>query len=87
MQTVAETSLFVKQAAEERSELIDFLAVNPQAGDEIPGAGGRIRVGNFREIAGAQDVRGRYQSPTSIELRSHHILNALSCAFASKSYH
>ncbi|WP_245484207.1 MULTISPECIES: hypothetical protein [unclassified Mesorhizobium] len=30
---------------------------------------------------------GRYQSPTSIELRSHHILNALSCAFASKAYH
>lgn len=45
MQTVAETSLFVKQATalftdDERGDLIDFLATNPQAGDEIPGAGG-----------------------------------------------
>ncbi|MEO5756378.1 MAG: hypothetical protein ABIQ51_05925 [Mesorhizobium sp.] len=40
MQKVAETSLFIKQAAEvftedERKELIDFLAANPQVGDEI----------------------------------------------------
>jgi hypothetical protein len=45
MQTVAETPLFIKQAAElfsddERKELIDFLAANPQVGDEIPGTGG-----------------------------------------------
>lgn len=52
MQTVAETSLFVKQAAalftdDERKDLIDFLATNPQAGDEIPGAGGvrKLRFG------------------------------------------
>lgn len=52
MQTVAETSLFVKQAAalftdDERKDLIDFLATHPQAGDEIPGAGGvrKLRFG------------------------------------------
>lgn len=45
MQTVAETPLFIKQAAElfsedERKELIGFLAAYPQVGDEIPGSGG-----------------------------------------------
>lgn len=52
MQTVAETPLFTKQAAElftegERNELIDFLASNPLVGDEIPGAGGvrKVRFG------------------------------------------
>ncbi|SCX32201.1 Toxin HigB-2 [Agrobacterium sp. DSM 25558] len=52
MQTVAETSLFVKQATalftdDERRDLIDFLATHPQAGDEIPGAGGvrKLRFG------------------------------------------
>lgn len=44
--------MFVKQAVElftedERKELIDFLAANPQAGDEIPGTGGvrKVRFG------------------------------------------
>lgn len=52
MQTIAETPLFIKQAAElfsedERKELIDFLAANPQVGDEIPGTGGvrKMRFG------------------------------------------
>lgn len=52
MQTVAETPLFIKQAAglftdEERADLISFLAANPQTGDEIPGAGGvrKLRFG------------------------------------------
>lgn len=52
MQTVAETPLFIKQAAElfsedERTELIEFLAANPEVGDEIPGAGGvrKMRFG------------------------------------------
>ena len=52
MQTVAETPLFIKQAAElfsedERKELIDFPAANPQVGDEIPGTGGvrKMRFG------------------------------------------
>ena len=52
MQTVAETPLFTKQAAElfteeERTELIDFLATNPEVGDEIPGTSGvrKVRFG------------------------------------------
>lgn len=52
MQTVVETPLFIKQAAElfdenERNELIDVLAANPQAGDEIPGTSGvrKMRFG------------------------------------------
>lgn len=52
MQTVAETPTFSRQAdklfdEDERRELIDFLAVNPTAGDEIPGTGGvrKLRFG------------------------------------------
>lgn len=52
MQTVAETPIFTKQAAElfteeERTELIDFLAPNPEVGDEIPGTSGvrKVRFG------------------------------------------
>ncbi|TIO70151.1 type II toxin-antitoxin system RelE/ParE family toxin [Mesorhizobium sp.] len=60
MQAVAETPLFIKQAAElfteeERTELIDFLAANPQAGDEIPGAGG---VRKLRFAAKGKGKRG-----------------------------
>lgn len=47
--TVAETPLFLKQAeavwsAGERSEFIDFIAGNPEAGDLIPGTGGIRKV-------------------------------------------
>lgn len=52
MQTVAETPLFSRQAdklfsEDERRELIDHLAENPLAGDEIPGTGGvrKLRFG------------------------------------------
>ncbi len=52
MQTVCETPLFTKQAAEifapeERADLIAFLAGNPLAGDEMPGCGGvrKLRFG------------------------------------------
>ncbi len=52
MQTVAETPLFSRQADRlfsevERRELIDYLAENPLAGDEIPGTGGvrKLRFG------------------------------------------
>jgi mRNA-degrading endonuclease RelE of RelBE toxin-antitoxin system len=59
MHTVAETPLFIKQAAEvfteKRRELIDFLAANPQAGDEIPGAGG---VRKLRFAAKGKGKRG-----------------------------
>ena len=49
MQTVAETPTFTRQAIklfseEERQELIDLLADNPFAGDEIPGTGGVRKV-------------------------------------------
>ena len=52
MQTVAETPTFSRQAdklfnEDERRELIDYLAENPMAGDEIPGTGGirKLRFG------------------------------------------
>ena len=52
MQTVAETPLFSRQAdklfsEEEKRDLIDYLAENPLAGDEIPGTGGvrKVRFG------------------------------------------
>ena len=51
MQTVAETSLFIRQAerlfdADEKAAVIAFLASNPYAGDEIPGTAGvrKVRV-------------------------------------------
>ena len=56
MQTVAETPTFSRQAdklfnEDERRELIDFLARNPLAGDEIPGTGSvrKLRFAAFRE--------------------------------------
>ena len=47
--TVAETVLFIRQAAmvwgeEERSEFVDFIARNPEAGDLIPQSGGVRKV-------------------------------------------
>ena len=52
MQMGAETPTFSRQAdklfdEDERRELIDFLAANPTAGDEIPGTGGvrKLRFG------------------------------------------
>ena len=52
MQTVAEVPIFSRQteklfSEDEKRELIDFLAENPLAGDEIPGTGGvrKVRFG------------------------------------------
>lgn len=52
MQTVAETPTFTRQAGklfgeEKKRALIDFLAANPLAGDEIPDTGGvrKLRFG------------------------------------------
>jgi hypothetical protein len=47
--TVAETTAFARRAdkllsADERTELITFLAENPEAGDEITGTGGVRKV-------------------------------------------
>ncbi|MEX2543189.1 MAG: hypothetical protein WD314_15385 [Trueperaceae bacterium] len=49
MRTVAETSVFVKYAADvwsdvEREEFISWIAANPEAGDLIPGSGGSRKV-------------------------------------------
>jgi len=51
MQTVAETPMFIKQAAKlfsasEKKAVIDFLAANPYSGDLIPNTGGvrKVRV-------------------------------------------
>ncbi|ABS63569.1 RelE-like cytotoxic translational repressor of toxin-antitoxin stability system [Parvibaculum lavamentivorans DS-1] len=60
MQTVAETSIFQKRAAallseDEYSELIAFLAENPEAGDEIVGTGGVRKV---RFAAGGKGKSG-----------------------------
>ena len=52
MQTVAETPTFARQAdklfsEDEKRAVIDFLAENPLAGDEVPGTGGvrKLRFG------------------------------------------
>ena len=60
MQTVAETPTFTRQAdklfsEEERKELIDYLAENPLAGEEIPGTGG---VRKLRVAASGRGKRG-----------------------------
>ena len=60
MQTVAETPTFSRQAdklfrEEEKRELIDYLATNPLAGDEIPGTGG---VRKLRFAASGRGKRG-----------------------------
>ena len=60
MQTVAETPTFSRQASklfdeEQKRELIDFLAANPEAGDEIPGTGGVRKV---RFAASGRGKRG-----------------------------
>ncbi|MEQ9245095.1 MAG: type II toxin-antitoxin system RelE/ParE family toxin [Nitratireductor sp.] len=60
MQTVAETPTFSRQAEklfseDEKRELIDFLAENPLAGDEIPGTGGVRKV---RFAASGRGKRG-----------------------------
>ena len=60
MQSVAETPIFTRQTEklfteDEKRELIDFLAHNPLAGDEIPGTGGVRKV---RFAASGRGKRG-----------------------------
>lgn len=60
MRTVAETPILSRQAdklfsEDERRELIDFLANNPLAGDEIKGTGG---VRKLRFAASGRGKRG-----------------------------
>jgi len=47
--TVAETAVFIRQAADlwmddERADFVDFIARTPEAGDLIPGGGGLRKV-------------------------------------------
>jgi mRNA-degrading endonuclease RelE of RelBE toxin-antitoxin system len=50
MQTVVETPIYLRDAQaaglsdEERKRIVDFVAVNPDAGHEIPGTGGAHKV-------------------------------------------
>jgi hypothetical protein len=58
LQTVVETPEFLAQARgllteQERSELVDFLARNPTAGDLMQGTGGA------RKLRGARKVKAR----------------------------
>jgi len=60
MRTVAETPIFSRQidklfSEDEKRELIDYLAENPLAGDEIPGTGGVRKV---RFAASGRGKRG-----------------------------
>ena len=60
VQSVAETPIFTRQteklfSEDEKRELIDFLAENPLAGDEIPGTGGVRKV---RFAASGRGKRG-----------------------------
>jgi mRNA-degrading endonuclease RelE of RelBE toxin-antitoxin system len=55
--TVAETALFMRQASdiwsdEERSTFVDFIALNPEAGDVIPDSGGVRKVRWRRQGSG-----------------------------------
>jgi hypothetical protein len=63
MQTVLETSIFSRRAdallsREERAELINLLASDPQDGDVIPGTGG---IRKLRFAAGGQGKRGAFR--------------------------
>lgn len=55
--TVAETTLFIRQAAvvwseDERSAFVDFIALNPEAGDLVPDTGGVRKVRWSRQGSG-----------------------------------
>ena len=60
--TVAETQAFVRSAEklwseQERAELVDHLAHNPEAGDLIPGTGGVRKVRWGRSGSGKRGAR------------------------------
>ena len=63
MQTVAETPTFTRQAdmllsEDDRRELIDHLAGNPLAGDEIRGAGASEGSASRRWAVAREAARG-----------------------------
>ena len=72
-----ETAAFIKAAAvvftdAERLELIDYIAANPFAGDEIRGSGGvckvRFATGNRGKSGGARVVYFAYDADAPIVL-------------------
>ncbi|MCQ8240089.1 hypothetical protein [Rhizosaccharibacter radicis] len=63
LQAVLETSIFTRRAAallgrEERVELVNLLASDPEAGDVIPGTGGICKL---RFAAGGQGKRSAFR--------------------------
>ena len=68
--TVAETAVFIRQAAdiwtdEERADFVDFIASNPEAGDLIPESRGVRKVRWSRRGSGKRGgVRVIYFYPT-----------------------
>lgn len=63
MHSVLETSIFTRRCdalltREEKAELVNALAENPQAGDLIPGLGG---IRKMRVAAGGQGKRGGFR--------------------------
>ena len=86
MQTVIETPTFTRQAdkifsEDERRELIDLLAENPLAGDEIPGTGG---VRKLRFAASGRGKRGGARVIYYYLDRAMPIYALLACAKAAK---
>ena len=75
MQTVAETPTFSQQAEklfreEEKRELIDYLAWNPLAGDEIPGTGGVRKLRFAASGRGNEAAHGSSTTTWTNESRS-----------------
>ncbi len=75
--TVIETTPFIRAAASlftesERLELIDYLAANPFAGDEIRGTGGvrkvRFAIGSKGKSGGARVIYFVYSAETPLIL-------------------
>ena len=86
MQTVIETPTFTRQAdkifsEDERRELIDLLAENPLAGDEIPGTGG---VRKLRFAASGRGKRGGARVIYYYLDRAMPIYALLACTKAAK---
>ena len=86
MQTVIKTPTFTRQAdkifsEDEKRELIDLLAENPLAGDEIPGTGG---VRKLRFAASGRGKRGGARVIYYYLDRAMPIYALLACTKAAK---
>lgn len=81
MRTVAETPTFTRQcdkifSENEKRELVDFLAENPLAGDEIPGTGG------VRKVRFASSGKGKCKETTMTNSFADDLVQSLSEAVA-----